>query len=134
EQGWPAVQISALPADYDPQEVAQALEENDLKAAGMHISLERRQTDLAGVLEEADLYGTKDIICPFLSQDYQSEEAYRKVRNILNDIANEAPDYRISYHNHAFEFDTEVEGKDALAYLLEPTEENKVIAEIDVYW
>lgn len=134
EQGWPAVQISALPEGYDPKEVALALEENDLKAAGMHISLDRLESDLEGVLEEADLYGTKDIICPFLGQDLQNEAGYRKVRETLNQIANQAPGYRISYHNHAFEFETEIDGKDALAYLLEPTEDNKILAEIDVYW
>jgi len=134
EQGWPAVQISALPEGYDPQEVATALEENDLKAAGMHISLDRLETDLEGVLKEVDLYGTKDIICPFLGQDLQNEAGYRKVKETLNQIANQAPGYRISYHNHAFEFETEIDGKDALAYLLEPTEDNKILAEIDVYW
>src|SRR5690625_2351700 len=62
EQGWAGVQISALPQGYDPNEVAQALEENDLKAVGMHIGLDRLESDLDGVLKEADLYGTNDII------------------------------------------------------------------------
>src|SRR5690625_6284104 len=57
EQGWAGVQISALPQGYDPNEVAQALEENDLKAVGMHIGLDRLESDLDGVLKEADLYG-----------------------------------------------------------------------------
>src|SRR5699024_11224223 len=61
EMGWEAVQISALPEGYDPNEVALALKENNLAAAGMHISLDRLQSDLDGVLKEADLYGTKDI-------------------------------------------------------------------------
>src|SRR5699024_4200103 len=104
------------------------------KAAGMHISLDRLETDLEGVLKEVDLYGTKDSICPFLGQDLQNEAGYRKVKETLNQIANQAPGYRISYHNHAFEFETEIDGKDALAYLLEPTEDNKILAEIDVDW
>lgn len=134
EQGWPAVQISALPAGYDPKEVALALEENDLKAAGMHIGLDRLESDLEGVLKEADLYGTKDIICPFLSSELRNEAGYRKVKETLNQVAQDAPDYRISYHNHAFEFETTIDGKDALNFLLDPTEDNKILAEIDVYW
>jgi len=55
EQGWAGVQLSALPAGYDPNEVAQALEENDLKAVGMHVALDRLKSDLEGVLKEVDL-------------------------------------------------------------------------------
>lgn len=40
----------------------------------------------------------------------------------------------MSYHNHAFEFETQIEGENALKYLLEPLSDNKVLAEIDVYW
>lgn len=134
EMGWAGVQISALPAGYDPNEVAQALKENDLAAVGMHISLDRLQTDLEGVLKEADLYGTKDIICPFIGEELRNETGYRKLKEILNEIANKAPGYRISYHNHAFEFETEIDGQDAMRYLLDPADGNQILAEIDVYW
>lgn len=134
EMGWAGVQISALPVGYDPNEVAQALKENDLAAAGMHISLDRLQTDLDGVLKEADLYGTKDIICPFIGPELRNEAGYRKLKETLNEIANKALDYRISYHNHAFEFETEIDGQDALRYLLDPADDNQILAEIDVFW
>jgi len=134
EQGWAGVQISALPQGYDPNEVAQALEENDLKAVGMHIGLDRLESDLDGVLKEADLYGTNDIICPFISEEYRTEQGYQTLKEKLNDIAQKAPGYRISYHNHAFEFETTINGQDALTYLLDPSEGNQILAEIDVYW
>lgn len=132
--GWRGVQISALPQGYDPQEVAEALKETGLGTAGMHISLDRLQKDLDGVLQEADLYGTKDIVVPYLPGNYQNPEGYTEVRNILNEVARKVPDYRISYHNHAFEFETQVNGVSALEFLLEPSEDNLVLAEIDVYW
>lgn len=134
KMGWAGVQISALPQGYDPQEVADALKENQLGTAGMHISLDRLENDLENVVKEADLYGTKDIVCPYLPGEYQTEEGYKAVRKKLNEVARQLPDYRISYHNHAFEFTTEINGVSALEYLLEPVEENKVLAEIDVYW
>src|SRR5699024_7314116 len=134
EQGWAGVQLSALPAGYDPNEVAQALEENDLKAVGMHVALDSLKSDLEGVLKEVDVYSKKDVICPFVPQEYHSEEGFKRLREELNDIAAKAPGYRISYHNHAFEFDTTINGMDALSYLLEPVPENNVFAEIDVYW
>lgn len=134
EMGWAGVQISALPANHNPEEVADALRETDLGTAGMHISLDRLENDLENVIKEADMYGTKDIICPFIPQEYHHVEGYKKLKNKLNEIASNVPDYRISYHNHAFEFETEIEGVSALEYLLSPTKDNLILAEIDVYW
>ncbi|WP_338787045.1 sugar phosphate isomerase/epimerase [Metabacillus sp. FJAT-53654] len=134
EMGWAGVQISALPKDYDQNEVAIALKENNLQAAGMHISLDRLKDNLNGVLKEADLYGTKDIILPSVAPELQNQSGFKEIKQTLNRIAMEAPEYRISYHNHAFEFDIEIDGQDALRYLLEPTNDNKILAEIDVYW
>ncbi|WP_299093575.1 sugar phosphate isomerase/epimerase [uncultured Metabacillus sp.] len=134
DMGWTGVQISALPKDYDQNEVALALKENNLHAAGMHTSLNRLKNDLNGVLKEAELYGTKDIILPFLAPELRSPEEYKGIKKLLNQIAKDAPEYRISYHNHAFEFDIDIDGKDALRYLLDPSKDNHILAEIDVYW
>ena len=134
KMGWAGVQISALPADHDPEEVANALRETGLGTAGMHISLDRLMNDLDHVIIEADLYQTKDIVCPYLTPEYTTLEGYQEVKLRLNEIAKKIPDYRISYHNHAFEFDTEIEGVSALEYLLNPTEDNLILAEIDVFW
>jgi sugar phosphate isomerase/epimerase len=134
DMGWAGVQISALPAGYDPEEVAAALKENELGTAGMHIALNRLEEDLEGVLKEADLYNTRDIVCPFLPPELRTREAYIDVKERLNHIASSAPGYRISYHNHNFEFETTIDGKSALEYLLEPTTDNKIFAEVDVFW
>src|SRR5690625_1059094 len=134
DMGWAGVQISSLPEGYDPNEVAFALKENNLGAAGMHISLERLQTDLENVLQEANLYGTKDIICPSVPKEMQNETGFRELKTNLNEIAQKAPSYRISYHNHAFEFETTINGQNALRYLLDPADNNQILAEIDVYW
>ncbi|MBO1513327.1 sugar phosphate isomerase/epimerase family protein [Metabacillus bambusae] len=134
KMGWAGVQISALPKDYDQNEVAIALKENNLQAAGMHISLNRLKDDLNGVLKEADLYGTKDIILPSVAPELQNQAGFIEIKQTLNRIAKEAPEYRISYHNHAFEFDIQIDGQDALRYLLDPENGNQILAEIDVYW
>ncbi|WP_257345909.1 sugar phosphate isomerase/epimerase family protein [Pseudalkalibacillus decolorationis] len=134
KMGWAGVQLSGLPQGYNPQEIASLLKETGLGTAGMHISLEQLENDLESVLEEATLYNTKDIVCPYLPGGFQNPEGYLSVRNKLNEIADKAKGFRISYHNHAFEFDTEVNGKSALEYLLEPTVENQLLAEIDVFW
>ncbi|WP_121613407.1 sugar phosphate isomerase/epimerase family protein [Mesobacillus foraminis] len=134
EMGWAGVQISALPKDYDQNEVALALKENDLQAAGMHVSLTRIKNDLDDVLREADLYGTKDIILPFVTEDLRKPESYKELKELLNEAAKTAPEYRFSYHNHAFEFEIEIDGQDALRFMLEPSGDNQILAELDVYW
>jgi sugar phosphate isomerase/epimerase len=134
EMGWAAVQISGLPKDYDQHEVALALKENDLNAAGMHVSLNRLKNDINAVMKEAELYGTKDIILPFVAPELQKPEVYIEIKDLLNRIAKENPEYRFSYHNHAFEFDIEINGQDALTYILDPSNNNQILAELDVYW
>lgn len=134
EMGWAGVQLSALPPGYDQKEVEYAIKENGLGVAGMHVSFEQLQQNLDGVLREADLYGTRDIVCPYISQEFQNEAGFKKLKEALNHIAREASDYRISYHNHAFEFDIEMNGEDALRYILEPRVDNLILAEVDVYW
>lgn len=135
QMGWPAVQISGLHG-YEPGEIAGVLEETGLKTAGIHIGLDVLRQDLDGAMDQARIFKTKDIICPFLPPEFRSEEGFQKVKQLLNEIAGKAAlkGYRISYHNHAFEFETTIDGKSALEYLLEPTADNKILAEIDVYW
>src|SRR5690554_7618180 len=102
----------------------------------MHVSLERLHEDLDEVLAEARLFGTKDLICPYLTEDMRNESGYRAVRKQLNEVSRKLADegYRISYHNHDFELHVQVEGKTALEYMLEPVQSNAILAEIDVYW
>ncbi|GAE35223.1 sugar phosphate isomerase/epimerase family protein [Halalkalibacter akibai] len=134
KMGWAGVQLSALPEGYDPHEISALLRETGLRTAGIHVSLDRLTRELDSVLEEVHLYNTRDIICPNLPNEYRSIEGYRYIRQELNDIADRAKGIRISYHNHAFEFETTVNGQSALEYLLEPTYENMILAEIDVFW
>lgn len=135
KMGWAGVQISGLHG-YDPKEIASVLDETGLGTAGMHIPLQRLTDDLEQVLEEARIFHTRDVICPYLPQEYQNAEGYTLVRQRLNEVARKVADQnvRISYHNHNFEFKTFINGKSALEYLLEPSNTNAVLAEIDVYW
>ncbi|WP_409346678.1 sugar phosphate isomerase/epimerase family protein [Paenibacillus sp. MBLB4367] len=135
KMGWAGVQISGL-RGYSAEEIASVLKETGLGTAGMHIGLDRFRGELDTVLEEARLFNTKDLILPGLPESVRNEDGYRTIRSEMNDIARKlAPQgYRISYHNHAWEFDTVIEGKSALEYLLEPAPDNALLAEIDVYW
>lgn len=133
--GWPAVQISGL-CNHTKHQISAALQETGLKTAGMHVPVDRLRGDLAEVIAEAQLFQTKDLICPFLADDLRNEAGYRSVRRELNELADKlaTEGYRISYHNHDFELQVQMEGKTALEYMLEPSYTNAVLAEVDVYW
>jgi sugar phosphate isomerase/epimerase len=136
KMGWGGVQISALPSGYDAKEIADVLQETGLGTAGIHIALDRLQNDLDTVLEEAKIWNTRDLVCPSLPKELQNAEGFVKVRNILNEVADKVASqgFRVSYHNHAFEFESEIDGKSGLEYILEPSSENNVLAEVDVFW
>ncbi|NOU75791.1 TIM barrel protein [Paenibacillus sp. LMG 31458] len=135
EMGWQAVQISGLFGN-NPADIAKVLQETGLLTAGIHVGLAELKNQLDEVVKRADLFGTKDIVVPYFPADQQHEQGYRQLRSDLNNIARmlESKGYRISYHNHAFEFNTMIDGESALEYILEPVPGNRVFAEIDVYW
>ncbi|WP_258171026.1 sugar phosphate isomerase/epimerase [Paenibacillus sp. R14(2021)] len=130
--GWAAVQIDGLHGN-SARDLSALMKELGLKTAGMHVGLERMKNDLKAVLEEADLFGTKDFICHSLPDGLQNPEGYASVKKDLLEVAAkvDGTGYRVGYHNHDFEFHTSIDGKFALEYLLENP---AVYAEIDTYW
>ncbi|MDQ0208147.1 sugar phosphate isomerase/epimerase family protein [Alkalicoccobacillus murimartini] len=134
QMGWAGVQLSALPEGHDPDEIASYLKKYQLGTAGVHVGLSRLETDLEAVLKETKNYNTVDIVCPFLSSELRTIDGYKKVKQTLNALARDSKGFRISYHNHDFEFKTTVNNQSALEFLLEPSVENEILAEIDVYW
>lgn len=135
EMGWPAVQISGL-RGWLAKDIAAVLKETGLATAGVHVLLERLLNELDVVMEEAAIFNTRDIICPYMPKEYQNPDGYRHMRLVLNEIAERiaVKGFRFSYHHHAFEFDTEIDGVTALEYLLQPSQDNRILAEIDTYW
>ncbi|MFC5401523.1 sugar phosphate isomerase/epimerase family protein [Cohnella soli] len=135
KMGWSAVQIDGLHGN-DPKEISVVMREIGLRAAGMHVGLERMKHDLEAVLEEGRLFDTKDIICHSLPDSLQNEEGYRSVRSDLLAVSEKVTSlgYRVGYHNHDFEFHTELDGRYALDYVLELDPQRPIYAEIDTYW
>lgn len=132
KMGWTAVQIDGLHGN-PAKDIAKIMKELGLRTAGMHVGLERMKHDLDAVLEEAVLFDTKDFICHSLPDGCKNLEGYLSVRQDLLQVAEKVKGtgYRPGYHNHDWEFQTQVEGKYALEYLLE---DPAIYAEIDTYW
>lgn len=133
--GYSGVQFAGFHG-YEPKALKQILDETGLKAAGLHVGLNELLEQGDELADAAEVLGTIDLICPSIPDALRTEEGYKGVRSDLNAVAAKLKDrgIRISYHNHAFEFETLVDGKDALTYLVEQAEDNAVLAELDVYW
>lgn len=133
--GWKAVQIDGLHG-YPAVEIAAVLKETGLSVAGMHVGLDRMTGELETVLEEARLFGTDLFYNHYLEGDLQNEAGYRLAKRQLLEVSAKVRPlgFRVGYHHHEFEFETEVDGKTALDYVLEPEGENFIIPEIDTYW
>jgi sugar phosphate isomerase/epimerase len=135
KMGWSAVQIDGLHG-HDPKEIAAVMKELGLKAAGMHVGLDRMMNDLDAVINEADLFQTPDLICHSLPDAKKNVDGYVSVRRDLRLVSSKVSPkgYRVGFHNHDWEFHTVVDGQIALNYLLEWNEEYPIYAEIDTYW
>jgi sugar phosphate isomerase/epimerase len=135
KMGWQAVQIDGLHG-YPAEQISAVLKETGLSVAGMHVSLDRMNIELDQVLEEARWFGTTDFFCHYLEKNMQHEAGYREAkRELLQVSAKVSPlGFRVGYHNHDFEFLTEIEGKPALDFILEPDHGRSIHPEIDTYW
>lgn len=133
--GWSGVQFAGY-HNREPVELAAILKELELGTAGLHVGYMRFVDELDTLIQEARILGTVDLVCPAIPADLRTPEGYAEVRRVLNEAAArlKREGMRLSYHNHAFEFETMVEGRTALEYLLDPSPENLVLAELDVYW
>lgn len=135
QMGWAGVELAGLHS-YSAEEISDVLQETGLQTAGMHVSYQRLSSEIDSVLKEARLFNTTVLICPSVPHELRNEEGYHQFRNGLNAIAKEISQdgFTLSFHNHAFEFETSMNGTNALEYLLDPSEDNAILAEIDVYW
>jgi sugar phosphate isomerase/epimerase len=135
EIGWTGVQMAGY-HDYDPAELAALIRELGMQTAGLHIGFNDLVGDLDKAVRDAELFQTRDLVCSSPPQDKRDEAGYRVIKKALNEAAAAVQEkgLRISYHNHAFEFDVAVDGTSALEHILEPAASNLILAEPDVFW
>ncbi|MGG1519716.1 sugar phosphate isomerase/epimerase [Paenibacillus oryzisoli] len=133
--GWAGVQFAGYHG-YDPEVLAETAEKTGLQTAGLHVSYQRVTEELDELIAEARMFKTRDLIMSSTPMNLRDLEGYTEIKKRLNAAAEQLrlEDMRISYHNHAYEFDTAINGLSAFEFLLEPTMDNLILAEIDVYW
>lgn len=119
-----------------PQEVKDLLEQLQLEAPVSHVSLEALRRSIPGVIAEAQSYGHRSIVCPWLDPPERSSiETYRNLAVLFNEAgkASREAGLRFGWHNHDYELQP-IDGIVPLELLLDETDPELVDFEIDLYW
>ncbi|MDR0353594.1 MAG: sugar phosphate isomerase/epimerase [Opitutaceae bacterium] len=136
QMGYDGVELAGY-GNLDAAGAAAALKTAGLRASSLHTAMARLRGELPQVIDEAGLFATRHIICPYLpATDFSSPEACERIGGELNAIGARlrAAGLRLSYHNHAAEFAPPVGGRAAFDWFLDASEPRNLGAELDIYW
>ncbi len=133
--GYKGVELAGY-GPLTPQALRAKLDALGMAVAGSHIALTRMETELPSVIRECQILGCPTLVCPFLPPERRTQAAYRDVATVLNQIgaAVHAEGLSLCYHNHAFEFETMIDGISAFDWLIANTDPALVRCELDAFW
>lgn len=137
ELGFPGAQVSGS-FGRSAEEIRRLLDKHGLEAAGTHVGMQGLVDDLEGAVGEAQTLGTKDLVIASLPGDYRKDaEGWARAAKMMDEIGARLRerDMFLSYHNHAFEFET-VPGSDKCGFeiLFETASVENLQPELDLYW
>jgi sugar phosphate isomerase/epimerase len=133
--GYAGVELAGY-GPLTPPEFRAKLDALSLTVAGSHVALTRLENELGTVIAECQMLQCPTVVCPVLPAERRSEEGFRKLATSLNGIGSavKASGLNLCYHNHAFEFETEIDGMAAYDWLMANTDPALVQIEIDAFW
>ena len=133
--GYRHVELAGL-YEHDPTDAKAFFDEFGLRAIASHEPLDRLTDDLPAVIEQAKTFGYDLIACPWLDEEYRSEEGYRRFVEQFNQIKQRlaAEGMTAVYHNHAFEFEPLADSADGLRGMEIIFDGTEIASELDVYW
>lgn len=119
-----------------PREVKALLDQFGLRAVSSHVSLEELENNLAQVIKDQKILGSKYVVCPYLMPDRRSEEDYQALISVLDQIGETCrlEGITLLYHNHDFELERLSDGRMALEAIFDDTNSENLMTELDVYW
>jgi sugar phosphate isomerase/epimerase len=133
--GYRAVEL----AGYGPLSVPElraTLDRLGVTVAGSHVALARLEAELAQVIAECQVLRCPYVVCPVLPAERRNEAGFRMLAPQLNEIGTQVKSAGLTlcYHNHAFEFETQIDGMYAYDWLMANTNPALVQIELDAYW
>lgn len=132
--GYRAVEIGGFGDMKKAADARKALDDAGLTASGAHVSIDS-YGEPGKILDEHELLGHRQIVCPWLHEKYRNAEGYRTAAGICNKFAAAAKErgFAFAYHNHSFEF-APCDGRTGMDVFLEAADPELVKCELDVYW
>jgi len=135
EMGYPAVQLSGY-GGQTASELKRLLDDLGLAVAGSHVGLDALEAHPDQEIRYCLDVGTIDVVIPAIpAERRQSKEDWLRLADLFDRLGSrcQALGARLSYHNHAFEFE-KLDGQFALDLLLGSTSPALLKWEPDVYW
>jgi sugar phosphate isomerase/epimerase len=133
--GYAGVELAGY-GNLDAAGAKAALDAAGLKVSGMHVGFQRLRDDLAGVISDALLFGTRHVVCPHWPEShFVSAAACEKIGEQFAawGATLRAFGLQLSFHNHAIET-TVFDGRTALDWMLGAAAPRDLGMEPDVYW
>lgn len=122
--------------DKSPAEIRALLARLNLTAPSSHVPIEAFRSDTSAAIAAATQVGHRYLIVPWLAPEARrSLDDYRRLAEELNRIGEKvkAAGMQLGYHNHDFELEP-MGGSVPLDVLMNGTEANLVVLELDLYW
>ena len=119
-----------------PAEARSVLDDNGLSSPSMHIDMETLRTNLGPAAEAAHALGQRYAgIASIPAPERRTLDDYRRVADEFNDIGGRMQQLGLKflYHNHGYGL-VAMEGEIPFEVLVERTDPNLVVLEMDVYW
>lgn len=134
EIGYESVQLSGL-GPIEKAELKKILDDLGLTVCITHIPFERLIDDFEGVVQEHKLLDCKYVAIGGMPLEYRNAEGFPKFAKEATKVGKKlaAEGLVFGYHNHSFELE-KFNGRLGLDILLEDTEPEYMIAELDTYW
>jgi sugar phosphate isomerase/epimerase len=135
--GYRYVQVSGFHG-LEPQQIRDAIDTAGLRCVSTHESYDAVTKDLDTVVARNKVLGAETIICPFVAatRDESADAAtYKTLAAEFNAVGRKVEDAGLlfGYHNHDHEFRV-FDGRYGLDILMEATEPEHVILELDAGW
>lgn len=134
EAGYQGVEFAGY-HDKTPEEIRAVMDECGLEGAGAHIGIDDLEGDnYEGTIRAAKILGLQSIVVPAAGSD--TEEGWISIAHRLNEIGKKVRKEGIifGYHNHTHELLTKYDGKPVMDILMENSDPENVIWEMDACW
>lgn len=137
EMGWEYVQWSGMP-NLPAEKIREALDTAGLKAIAAHVGIEPFEKDLDANVKFWKTVGVTELAPGGMMGDCKNTLAdWLNGARRLDDLGAKLREagFRLSYHNHAFEFETfPDDNRRKLDILMESTKPENLCAELDLAW